>query len=116
MKKKNLRRTLAWMLSSFFLVSCANETVIYVDSSAKTTTADGGIDAPFTTVEEALAQVRQLREDGNRDAVSVVFRSGQYFFDRGFLLDEAMSNLQLKAYPQEMVVFTGGVKTTISCG
>mgnify|MGYP000027179657 FL=1 len=114
MKKKNLRRTLAWMLSSFFLVSCANETVIYVDSSAKTTTADGGIDAPFTTVEEALAQVRQLREDGNRDAVSVVFRSGQYFFDRGFLLDEAMSNLQLKAYPQEMVVFTGGVKIPLN--
>lgn len=114
MKKKNLRRTLAWMLSSFFLVSCANETVIYVDSSAKTTTADGGIDAPFTTVEEALAQVRQLREDGNRDAVSVVFRSGQYFFDKGFLLDEAMSNLQLKAYPQEMVIFTGGVEIPLN--
>lgn len=69
-----------------FLVSCTCETVIYVDSSIKTTNADGRIDTPFTTVEDALEHVKQIRKDGNQDEITLVFRAGKYFFDKGFLL------------------------------
>lgn len=112
--KMKLTKKLACMFSFFFLVSCTCETVIYVDSSIKTTNVDGRIDTPFTTVEDALEHVKQLRKDGNQDEITLVFRAGKYFFDKGFLLDEGLSNLQLTAYPQEEVIFTGGVEIPIT--
>lgn len=114
MIKKNLFETFCWVLSSLLLVSCTAETVIYVDTFTKSQISNGEENTPFTTVEDALEHVKQLRKDGNQDEITLVFRAGQYFFDKGFLLDEGMSNLQLTAYPKEEVIFTGGVEIPIT--
>lgn len=110
MVKKTSINILIWIVASWLMVSCSNETVIYIDSSAKTAISNGKIETPFTNLEDALSQVKHLRKNGNTGIIRLVFRNGHYFFTKGYILDESMSNLQITAYPQEEVIFTGGVE------
>lgn len=98
------------LIFSFLPALCICKTVIYVDSAVKTSYTNGKIDTPFSTFESALKYVQQLRKSGNNDEIEMVFRAGKYYFEKGYLLDESMSNMHFTAYPHEEVIFTGGVE------
>lgn len=96
-------------LAFVVLMSCSGETVLYIDSSSKSTNETGSVDAPYKSLEAALKYVKLRREKGNDKNVKLVVRSGKYSFDKGYILDESMSNISISSYPNEKVVFSGGV-------
>lgn len=91
------------------LLSCRQEAILYVDQSIETTpNANGSIESPFRDVESALNAVHKIRGKDGTQQIKIIFRKGTYYFDKGFLIDQSLSNLIITAYPEESVIFSGG--------
>ena len=52
-------------LAFVVLMSCSGETVLYIDSSSKSTNETGSGDAPYKSLEAALKYVKLRREKVN---------------------------------------------------
>lgn len=105
-------KTLSLVCSVFsfgILMSCSNEMVLYVDSSSETLNEVGSIDTPYKNIGKALEYVKSRRDQGHNESVKLVLRSGKYFFDKGFVFDESMSDISISSYHDEKVIFSGGV-------
>lgn len=93
-------------------VSSCKRTV-YIDAGTEYVAgADGSRAKPYKDFETAFNAVREHMAAGNKN-VEMVFRGGTYYFRRGYLIDEAMSGLTIKAYDGEEVVFSGGVSIPV---
>ena len=80
------------------LLSCRQEAILYVDQSIETTpNANGSIESPFRDVESALNAVHKIRGKDGTQQIKIIFRKGTYYFDKGFLIDQSLSNLIITA-------------------
>lgn len=95
------------------LASCHPVEDIYVDSSYAGLNETGEISSPYKSIESALKYVRNQRNQGDGRSVKLIFRSGTYYFDRGFVLDESMSDLSFVSYRDEDVTFSGGIELPV---
>lgn len=73
---------------------------------------DGSINAPFKTIEKALAVIDAIENKGE-NPFTVYFRKGTYTIGKTIHLENT-SNLVIKAYGEEKVVFDGGVTIPVS--
>ncbi len=77
-------------------------------------TADGSINAPFETIEKALKVVASSTRTDGETTFTVFLREGTYTIDNTIHLEKNVSNITLRAYANEKVVFSGGVSIPIS--
>ena len=105
-----LVNTICFFILLGTLLSCNNEKELYIDSSSKASIETGDMDSPYKSIESALQGVRNMRSEGDDGNIKLVLRSGKYYFNTGFILDETMSNLSIVSYPDENVTFSGGVE------
>lgn len=101
------------LFSLGILFSCTNEKELYVDCSSNILQEVGDIDSPYKSVDTALQRIKEMRSKGDKSKIKLVLRSGKYFFNKGYILDESMSNLSIVSYPNENVTFSGGVEIPI---
>ena len=88
--------------------------VFYVDDDGKAT-GTGTMENPFNSLKVARNAVRKI----NKNPDTVLIREGRYSFTETLVFDEKDSGNQnakviYKAYPNEKVTFTGGVKIDIA--
>lgn len=97
-------------LSFFFtLQALGHETLFYVDSNARQNQTDGSIKKPFHSIEELMSHIKSFRKKETRKELTVFFRKGVYPFSKGYELDETYRDITFCAYPNEKVIFSGGV-------
>ena len=63
--------------------------------------------SPFRDVESAFKRSSQNTRKRRNATNQIIFRKGTYYFDKGFLIDQSLSNLIITAYPEESVIFFG---------
>lgn len=91
----------------------AAQSTVYVSPDGDDS-ADGTKDAPLATLDGARLRVRSLLPDA-KEPITVYFRGGDYYLDKGVVFDEADSGTETspvtyKAYEGEVVRFLGGKK------
>lgn len=75
---------------------------------------DGSINAPYETIEKALKAVAKLTEKDGKTSFTIYLREGTYTIDKTIHLEKNVSNITLRAYANEKVVFSGGISIPIS--
>ncbi len=80
---------------------------IYVCADAAN--GDGSENAPFSSVEEAVNMVNQLRAKGDSEYINIWLYDGEYFIDESVKLNALSSNIGFKAYPGSKPSFTGAM-------
>jgi parallel beta-helix repeat protein len=75
--------------------------------------ASGKIDAPLPSLAAARDKIRELRQSGDKSAMTVKVRGGTYFLEETFVLTPEDSGTKAlpvtyEAYPGERVVISGG--------
>ncbi len=103
------------LLISFFIffTSCQQQATFYVSPSGNDA-SDGSLNHPFATLDRARTTVREILKEGTKRNITVFFRQGRYGFQQTFELDgrdsgENGSTITYQAYPNEQVIFHGGV-------
>ena len=96
-----------WMFSNFTI---AQDLFIAPNGNNK---ANGSINAPLRTIDKALEIVNGRNDSGENEA-TIYFRKGRYKVDSTIFLEKHHSNLALRAYDDEEVVFNGGVVIPVS--
>ena len=76
--------------------------------------ADGSINAPFETVEKALDVVASSTRTDGEASFTIFLREGTYTIDKTIHLEKNVSNITLRAYANEKVVFSGGISIPTS--
>ncbi len=101
---------------TFFLTACeSHEKTLYVSANTSNEyQPDGSKEKPYPNIENALQEIRTLRNAGNRAVINVEVSQGEYFFSHGHLLDRTMSDINILAAPGEKVIFTGGKNLPLS--
>lgn len=93
--------------------SCTSRQVVYVDSSYSGTLSDGSSEHPFRNFESGYKQIAKIKEKSPGTKIKLIFKEGNYTFNRGYLLDEKFSNLTFSAAAHETVTFSGGIELPI---
>ena len=120
MKKKILvsLMTLA-MLVPYSVPSYAaelNDTIIYVNSEADSSVANGSIDAPFSSIAQAKEYIRTINTKMTSD-ITVEIAGGRYYLDDTLKfnhLDSGKNGYEItyKGAENEVVEISGGVEVT----
>lgn len=116
MKKKLISYALGVSIICVMLpqnVMAANELNIYVSPNGLAD-ADGSIDKPYATLEEARDKLRATAKSGY-DKINVVLRGGSYILEEGFKLSSLDSGSEAvpivyTEYPGEEAIITGATK------
>lgn len=112
MKKLLSLILLTALLCNFCIVSYAEPLPIYIYVSTEgNDLSDGTFEHPFLTIERAMEKVRAINKDMKSD-IYVVFRGGEYFFDKSVTFSGADSStggfkIHYCSYEGENVIFSG---------
>lgn len=68
----------------------------------------GTADLPFATLHGAMGEVVKLRSTGQSNVITISLRGGIYRIQETLHLDSTFSDLIIRAYPGEKVIFSGG--------
>ncbi len=96
-----------------------DERVIYFVSPEGDDTNQGNKDNPFATLEKARDSIRNLKQKGVTEGVTVYLREGTYYRESSFKLEEQDSGTEnapvvYRAYGNEEVNLVGGVSLKMS--
>lgn len=84
-------------------------TIVYVSADADSVGASGGIDAPFSTIEEARDYLR-TKDIGKNNHGIIYLRAGSYHISDSIAFAAEDSYVTLAAYGQEKVEIKGSVR------
>ncbi len=69
---------------------------------------------PFATVERALEEIANVRDNDQMQRVTINLRGGIYPIHNTHKLDGKFSNINIQAYQKEKVIFLGGVSIPVN--
>lgn len=98
------------LLLSLLATSCSSVKTFYVERENSSENASmKRHKTAFSNLDEALTAIREQRIKGDRSPVKIEMAPGNYYFEKGYLLDSLMSDLSIVAQDKGKVVFTGGI-------
>ncbi len=82
---------------------------IFVSSNNGASQNKGTVDAPFLTIQEAIDRARQIRQQNDKDKITITMLSGTYHLSAPIHITNQLSGLVIKASTPSEVVIKGSV-------
>ncbi|GAA3554392.1 right-handed parallel beta-helix repeat-containing protein [Snuella lapsa] len=102
-----------YLLGVILLLSCQTSRTYYVTPKGDNTNTGTSIESPLATIDKALDIIVLEREKGDGEPVTIFLREGTYNIKKTLKLGKELSNVTIKPYKGENVVFNGGVSINI---
>lgn len=74
---------------------------------------EGTKKAPYQTINRAVNEIINNRNNGNKGEAIVYLRGGSYYFEKSVNISSDLSNITIAAFNHEQVVFHGGVSLPV---